>query len=133
MPNRVVIDTNLLISFLINKSYSRIDHQIKEGSIRLLFSDELLLEFIEVVNRPKLKKYFSKSDVDAILSTLNTVADLIQVTHKVDVCRDSKDNFLLALCEAGKANFLLTGDKDLLTMKKFGVTKILTISEFLNK
>ena len=47
------------------------------------------------------------------------------------VCRDPKDNFLLALAHDGKADYLLTGDNDLLVMKKFGRTKIVKISEFL--
>ena len=58
-------------------------------------------------------------------------ATFIDVSSTVDVCRDAKDNFLLALAKDGKASHLLTGDKDLLVLKNFGKTKILTISEYL--
>ncbi len=48
----------------------------------------------------------------------------------VDVCRDTKDNFLLALAKDGNADFLITGDKDLLVLEKYENTQILTYREF---
>lgn len=63
MPiKRVILDTNLLISFLINDSYKEIDHLIKRDQIKLIFSIELLDEFIEVVNRPKFNNYFKDDE-----------------------------------------------------------------------
>ena len=59
------------------------------------------------------------------------MADFVSVQTKVEVCRDVKDNFLLALSIDGNADFLLTGDKDLLDIKQFGRTTIFTISNFL--
>ncbi|MEZ4972859.1 MAG: putative toxin-antitoxin system toxin component, PIN family [Cyclobacteriaceae bacterium] len=58
--NRVVVDTNLWISFLITKNHKKLDSKIKSGNVRLLFSLELLEEFLVVANRPKFKKYFEK-------------------------------------------------------------------------
>jgi uncharacterized protein len=49
------------------------------------------------------------------------------------VCRDSKDNFLLALAKDGKADYLLTGDKDLLELVQFGNTRIETLAVFLEE
>jgi predicted nucleic acid-binding protein len=46
------------------------------------------------------------------------------------VCRDPKDNFLLALAKDGLADYLITGDRDLLSVKKFGKTQIVTLNEF---
>jgi len=53
------------------------------------------------------------------------------VKTKTNVCRDPKDNFLLSLSLDGNADFLLTGDKDLLDLSKFGETYIVTIADFL--
>jgi predicted nucleic acid-binding protein len=64
---------------------------------------------------------------------LDEYADFVKVQTKVDVCRDPKDNFLLSLSIDGNAGFLLTGDKDLLELAKFGETEIITISDFLQK
>lgn len=55
------------------------------------------------------------------------------VKSKVNVCRDSKDNFLLSLSQDSKADFLITGDKDLLVLEKFKSTRVLTISDFMNE
>lgn len=68
-----------------------------------------------------------------MLSTFEPFIDLIQVESFVTVCRDSKDNFLLALEKDGKADYLLTGDKDLLDLIKFGKTKIKTITAFIDE
>ena len=56
---------------------------------------------------------------------------LIEVTSETDVCRDSKDNFLLNLAVDGKADYLLTGDSDLLVVKKIKKTKIITWTDFI--
>jgi uncharacterized protein len=49
----------------------------------------------------------------------------------VAVCRDEKDNFLLSLAFDGNADFLITGDQDLLELKKYKRTRIMTITDFL--
>ena len=66
-----------------------------------------------------------------MLLAFEAFTDLIQVKSVVNVCRDPKDNFLLALAKDGKADYLLTGDKDLLDLRKFGKTKIITITDFI--
>jgi hypothetical protein len=55
---------------------------------------------------------------------------LIEIASTVEICRDEKDNFLLALAKDSKADFLITGDKDLLVLNVFENTKILTFTEF---
>jgi putative PIN family toxin of toxin-antitoxin system len=132
-PARIVVDTNIFISFLISDTYSKLDKQLQAGKIRFLFSEELLNEFLKVVSRPKIKKYFTDHDLAKLLESISDHAEFIEVTSHVDVCRDKKDNFLLALCDDGKAEYLLTGDEDLLVLKKFKKTTILKISEYLAK
>lgn len=58
-------------------------------------------------------------------------AIFIEVTSEINACRDPKDNFLPSLSIDGNASHLLSGDKDLLILKKYGKTKILTITEYL--
>ena len=70
-------------------------------------------------------------DLEEILETIGRYADLVKVQTKIEVCRDPKDNFLLSLSIDGNADYLLTGDQDLLDLIKFGETTILTISDFL--
>lgn len=114
--SRIIVDTNLWISFLITRDFEKLDEIIFSKRVILVFSQELLDEFLEVVSRPKFKSFFSPSDVEAILETIHHFADFVSVQTKVNVCRDVKDNFLLSLSVDGKADFLLTGDKDILEL-----------------
>ena len=131
--DRIIIDTNLWLSFLINKNYSRLDKIFSDKSVILLYSQQLIDEFIEVAQRPKFKKYFSPDDLQDLLLKMSVLAHFIEVSSIVNACRDSKDNFLLALAKDSKADYLITGDKDLLELKKFSKTSILTIVEFLKE
>jgi len=58
-------------------------------------------------------------------------AILVEVEENVAICRDPKDNFLLALAQASKATHLITEDKDLLSLKSFAKTKIMTLAAFI--
>ena len=129
---RIIFDTNLWISFLISKNLSKLDPLINEGKIKLLFSKESFEEFVDVVERPKFKRFFSIKDIEQILNIFDQFGELISVKSKVNICRDEKDNFLLNLSIDGKADYLITGDKDLIILKKIERTKILKIKEFLD-
>lgn len=131
--DRVIIDTNLWISFLLTKDLSTIDKLFADQSIILLFSQELLDEFVEVARRPKFKKYFQLSDLQALLQEVSLRAEFIDVTGNVDACRDPKDNFLLSLAADGKATHLITGDKDLLDLRNYEETRIITIAAYLSE
>ncbi len=121
---RLILDTNLWISFLIGNNYEKLDKLLFDHNCKLLFSQELVDEFITVALRPKLKKYFSKNDLMDLLETIDEVAEFIEVTSEVSECRDPKDNFLLSLAVDGNADYLLTGDRDLLVLEKIGDTEI---------
>lgn len=129
--HRVVVDTNLWISFLLTRDFARLDALLATEKLTLLFSQELLNEFVAVAQRPKFKKYFSLANLEELLLQLSTKAEFITVTSTVEICRDAKDNFLLSLAVDGKATHLLTGDKDLLVLKRQNKTRILTIAEYL--
>ncbi len=130
--DRVVIDTNLWISFLLTKEFSKLDRVFADQSLVLLFSQELLDEFVEVARRPKFSKYFSLTNLQDLLQQISLRAEFITTTSITTACRDPKDNFLLALSADGKATHLITGDKDLLDLKTYGETAIVTITEYLS-
>ena len=129
--DRLVIDTNLWISFLLNKRLSALDQLFYNSQIELLFSDELITEFIDVAHRPKFRKYFSKKELEELILRIRMHAEFVNVITKVNICRDPKDNFLLSLAKDGKATHLITGDADLLVLKSFERIKILTFSEYI--
>jgi hypothetical protein len=130
---KIILDTNLWISFLITKDYRFLDRYIENGKAILFFSKELIQEFLTVAKRPKLQKYFTDKDIEHLLQTFNNFGILIKVTSQIELCRDFKDNFLLTLAVDSKADYLVTGDKDLLEIKNIEKTKILTIRELKEK
>lgn len=131
--NRVIIDTNLWISFILTGKFSKLDKILNDGSIVLLFSTELLDEFIEVARRPKFRKYFPEEDLIKLLHQIEKNAEFIDVEFEVNKCRDPKDNFLLSVAHDGRATHLISGDKDLTSIEKFGDTVILSLAEYLGK
>lgn len=109
---KVVLDTNIWVSFLISRNFDFLDSFIEDGKVKLIFSEQLLKEFISVTKRPKLKKYFTKNKIEQAISIIENFCIFQDVVSNVDLCRDSKDNFLLNLVIDSKAEFLVTGDKD---------------------
>ncbi|MEA3495101.1 MAG: putative toxin-antitoxin system toxin component, PIN family, partial [Bacteroidota bacterium] len=56
--------------------------------IQLLFSNELIEEFIKVSKRPKFKKYFTNDDIERLLETFNSYGKLIEIESDINECRD---------------------------------------------
>lgn len=129
--HRIIIDTNLWISYLLSSGLRKLDTILVKREIVLLFSQELLDELVEVTQRPKFKKYFHSEDVSSLLYQLSLRAELITVVSDATDCRDDKDNFLLALAGDGRATHLITGDNDLLVLDRYRQTKILTVEAYL--
>ena len=131
MPkSSIIIDTNLWISFLLTRQYPLLDMLLENNAVKLIFSDELLDEFVRVVQRPKFQKFFSQEDIKTLLQYIQQHAQFVKVHSVVTVCRDVKDNFLLSLAQDSHADYLITGDKDLLSLNTFGKTKIIPMAVF---
>jgi len=130
---RVILDTNLWISFLITKKLNAIDNLVIDGEIIFIFSEELLEEFVTVARRPKISKYIPEAALDEILSLFKKYGKLINVVSEINKCRDQKDNFLLNLAIDGNADYLVTGDSDLLILKQIKNTRIIKWNDFLKE
>lgn len=128
---RIVIDTNLWISFILSGNFSKLDKVINDDSTVLLFSIELLEELTDVASRPKFRKYFPTEDLISLLYQIEKNSEFINVVSLVEICRDPKDNFLLSLAQDGQATHLISGDKDLTDIGIYGKTVIQTIAEYL--
>lgn len=127
---KIIFDTNVLISFLIGKHLSKIKNYISNGRITIIITDQLLTEIKEVTSRIKLQKYFPKNSVKELLELLETIALNVKIKPTHFISRDPKDNFLLDLIDFSKADYLITGDKDLLALNPFKTAKILSPKEF---
>ena len=90
----------------------------------------MLTEIKLVTGREKLKKYFPKESVKELIELLETISENVEIRPKHFINRDLKDNFLLDLIDFSKADYLITGDKDLLELNPFKTAQILTPQEF---
>ncbi len=127
---KVIFDTNVWISFLIGKRLASIKEYIISGQITIIIAPQLLIEIKEVTGREKLKKYFPKESVDELIELLETIGELIEIEPVHFINRDPKDNFLLDLIDFSKADYLVTGDKDLLEHNPFKTAIIITPANF---
>ncbi len=88
-------------------------------------------EMTAVLDRPSIKKRFPPELIRAFLIGMRNAGTHVTIRSKVQACRDPKDNYLLALAKDGRADVLITGDKDLLVMETFEGVKIISPASFL--
>ena len=132
---KLVIDTNVFVSYLISKngfSYKIIDEIILTRRALHYVSDETLKEYIDVFGRARfIKKYplFSKSGFILLnnLLQLSVYVNPSIVVHKI---KDENDNRFLELACAAEADYLITGNKLHFTFSKFYNTLIVSPREY---
>lgn len=83
--DRIVVDTNLWISFLITKDYKKLDVLIKKDKVKILFSLELMEELLTVVSRPKFKKYFDREDIERLLNLVDFYGEIVDVKSDLKI------------------------------------------------
>jgi putative PIN family toxin of toxin-antitoxin system len=115
---------------MIGKTILKLKERIAEGKFEIVITDRLLEEIKEVAPRKRLEKYFQDADVQNFFQYLQSISSNIKIKSDVNICRDEKDNYLLALARDCKADYVVTGDKDLLTLESFGETQIIRFSKF---
>ena len=130
-PLKIIIDTNLWISFIISKKFNLLDDLLFSDKVRILFSKELIDEIQQTILEHKLKIYFQSKALKRMLLAFEPFIDLIEIKSKIAICRIPKDDFLLSLAKDGEADYLITGDSDLLNLEKFQKTKIIQLTNFL--
>jgi putative PIN family toxin of toxin-antitoxin system len=130
---RVIVDTNILLSALINPHGlpAKLIDAWRLQRYTLVTSAEQLLEFGEVARRPALRKFIVPVRVGTFMNDLRELADVLVRLPKVDRSTDPADNYLLAMAEAGRADYLVSGDKrHVLVLKRHGPCHIVTSREF---
>jgi uncharacterized protein len=132
---RVIVDTNILLSALINPHGlpAQLVDAWRGARFELITSRDQLLELGEVARRPQLRKYIVPARVGRFINDLRALAKAMSRLPKVDISRDPGDNFLLAMAEASGADYLVTGDKrDVLVLKTHERTRIVTARQLLD-
>lgn len=132
---KLVLDANTLVSaFFWKGNEYELFKLIEEGKAELYISREMLEEVEDVLNRDKFKDIIIKTN-----QTSNQIVQkIISFSHlvigsklNINVCRDADDNMILECAVHAKADFIVSGDKDLLSLKEYKNIKIISTNEIL--
>lgn len=127
---RVIVDTNCWISFLIGRKLSCLVDLLSNERVQLILCPDLLEEIREVTSRPKFAKYFPQDEVASLIEFMQIIGEEFTPKSQVQLCRDKADDYLLALAIDAKADYLVTGDQDLLILKQIEKCKIVDVKTF---
>lgn len=131
---RVVVDTNVFVSLLIRPGDSFIAlTEYLDQNATILYSSETMTELVDVLRRQKFARYTTAEEVAALVEWIAGQGELVVVDQNVTGSRDAADDKFLALATAGHADYLVTGDKDLLVLKRIATAPIVSPAEFLAK
>jgi putative PIN family toxin of toxin-antitoxin system len=130
---KVIIDTNVLVSSLIQRSYPFLIVQflINSRKSKICISTNLLDEYKDVLSREKFMKYplFILNAKD-LLFDLEEKGEKYHPTVTLDILEDKSDNKFLELAETCDADYLITGNVKHFPMKEYKKTKIVSPKEF---
>jgi hypothetical protein len=129
---KVVLDTNVLVSALIKAGRPReLLFKIVEEEV-LILSRSILEEFLKVADDPRIRRYVSVDDIIAFLKVVGSVAEIVRVRSRFKVVKeDPADDIILRTAYDGKADYVVSGDNHLLSMREFRGIKIVTVDEML--
>jgi putative PIN family toxin of toxin-antitoxin system len=132
IEQRIVIDTNCFVSRLLTpKSINSQAVRYAFDFHQILVSADTLTELEIVLSRKKFNNYVSLEERQKFILYLKNLAEIVDITNHVQVCRDPKDDKFLSLAIAGNANIIITGDEDLLVLKCYQNIPILSPKDFL--
>lgn len=129
---RIVVDTNVLISRLL------LPDSIPGRAVRkavdigqLLVSEGTMAELADVAGRAKFDPYLSIADRQEFIRLLGRIAEMVPILRVVHACRDPRDDKFLEAAVNGRADLILTGDRDLLALDPFLGIAILSPGAYL--
>ena len=130
---RVVFDTNVLVAAFISEGLcSKLLHRANRRDFDLYISSFIIREFQKAL---KTKIGLSKSGIKVLTDLLNEVVKLMNPKKRDEkqargICRDKEDDLVLACALACDADYLVTGNQDLLEIRKIGKVRIVSPRDF---
>jgi putative PIN family toxin of toxin-antitoxin system len=132
---RAVIDTSILIRAIIKPqgSVGPVITHLRDEGYQAVCSFPLLEELVATLSLPRIRRkyHFTDGDVAAIVALLLVRGLLVIPQRRIEVCRDRSDNLVLEAAVAGQADYIVTGDEDLLVLRLFEGIRIVEPAEFL--
>jgi len=129
---RAVLDTNILVSAVLGGALKIIVDEWKSGKFTLIVSDAIAREYLEVINRPKLR--IAVDEIATTTEYLLKTAEFVTPQETVSVIEaDPSDNKFLEAALEGKAIYVVSGDSHLLELKSFREIQIISAREFITR
>lgn len=127
---RGVIDNSVLVSAAIVGGIPRraLDLLFERGTI--IVSVDVLEELNDTLDRTKFDRYSPHPQRRSFIRELIEIAELVRITEPIRACRDPNDDKFLELAVSGDADYLITGDSDLLVLNPFRGVEIVTPRDF---
>jgi len=130
-----VVDTNIFIRALIKPqgTVGPVLTRSRDDDYILLYADPLLDELVAKLALPRIrgKYHITDNDVETVLALILLRGELVVPQRRITACRDPKDDIVIEIAVAGHADFIVTGDKDLLVLHPFEGIPIFGPAEFL--
>lgn len=125
---RVILDANVLLSAMLSPlgAPAMLVDAWERKTFTLVSADELIAELRDVADRPFFRARLRPGSVVLLVAGLQELSSYCRDLPSGPIAPDPKDSFLLAMAEVGEADFLVTGDKELLSLKRHKTTQIVT-------
>jgi uncharacterized protein len=132
---RAVVDTGVLVSALIRRQGTTGDvlRALRDGRFTAIYTTAILVEVVEVLGRAplRLKYHIQPEDLTALINLIRLRGELVTLPRRVTACRDPQDDKFLEAALASRADCIISGDDDLLSLTPFEGIPILRLAEFL--
>jgi len=131
---RVIADTNVLVSrFILPESISAQGIRRVELDSILLFSDATMMELADVMARSRFDRYVSRENRERFVLELCSIVEFVPIIQTVRECRDPDDDKILELALNGRADVIITGDEDLLSLNPWRGIAIVSAAQYLKQ
>jgi uncharacterized protein len=130
---RLVLDTNVILSGVLFPGSTPSRALLKAQAGEVLASDATLLELVEVMSRARFDRYVERSVRQRLVAEFANACETVPIISPIRACRDPRDDKFLEVAVHGRADMIVTGDRDLLDLNPFRGIEILTPSEYLKR
>ena len=128
---RVILDTNIFVSMAMGGQVGKINDEWRAGKFILVVSEDILSEYLDVLQRPKL--HLKSRTIATIVNRIYRKAEFVTPEEKIlVVLADTTDNKFIEAAIKGKTDYIVSGDKHLLELKEYKSIPIITAREFID-
>lgn len=129
---KVIIDTNLWISFLIGHQTQLVRRMLTDLRFDVCVCSRLIEEIRDVASLEKISRRVNTADIEDLLAIIHAFCQFVTIEAEVApaAVRDPKDLYLLALADTIGADYIVSGDADLTDLSQYNQTKIIKLADF---